>query len=332
MPPKTALSSSSSTRKGIADRIIDKAPDEVFRLLPDEVKALFGGDSYKTIFLAPCRETINLPFEMVRIPGGRSQGNASDNSYLGLRRLMPRVHGLSEFARVLKRQPDLNGARKALVVGNPLHQGFPHRGQPCGVCEKGKCRICRNQDHCGLPPLVGARTMAGELAKRLRQNGFTLIPSNAALFDDSATAQTVLATLADKGLHFWAQVGHGGRPTVNGAEGVEYLALADRDRLLPQQVARLRLPATVVHLDCCVTGTTRGRGGGRFDGHPQAALLAGASCVLASVHALWDDTAAEFSARLYGKALHAKTALPLGDALLQTRRELRCSNRKARCE
>ena len=64
------------------------------------------------------------------------------------------------------------------------------------------------------------------------------------------------------------------------------------------------------------------RGGGRFDGHPTAALLARASCVLSSVHALWDDTAAEFNALFYSRVLDAKNPLPLGDALLETRREM----------
>jgi CHAT domain-containing protein len=65
-----------------------------------------------------------------------------------------------------------------------------------------------------------------------------------------------------------------------------------------------------------------GQGGGRFDGHPTAALIAGASCVLSSVHALWDDSAKEFSERLYGKALHPDQPLCLSAALLQTRREM----------
>jgi tetratricopeptide (TPR) repeat protein len=328
---------------------LQSTSEAVFDLLPNEVKPLLAGDEYKTVFLAPCSATMNLPFEMVRVPHGwegkapaapviaDSAGDSSAGAspshgsrvtghgqYVGLRRVMPRVHGLTELAQVIQRHPNLNGARKALVVGNPLHHGFPHaQEKPCPVCEKGKCRVCGDKKHCGLVSLEGAKAAATALKDPLRRRGFCLIPHGDILLDEQANAEAILSALADEELIFWAQNGHGGRPTTEDAERVEYLALAGRDRLLPYSVARLRWKnAPVVHQDCCVVGTTRGRGGGRFDGHPTAALLAGASCVLSSVHALWDDTAKEFSERLYGKALDAKNPFTLSDALLQTRREM----------
>lgn len=70
------------------------------------------------------------------------------------------------------------------------------------------------------------------------------------------------------------------------------------------------------------SSTARTQGGGRFDGHPTAALLAGAACVLSSAHPLFDCYAAEFSDKLYAKALDHQTPLPLGAALLQARQEM----------
>jgi CHAT domain-containing protein len=164
--------------------------------------------------------------------------------------------------------------------------------------------------------------MAGELANILLRNRYALIPNGGALLDESATLDELLLALADEKLTLWVQMGHGVRPTVEGAESTEYLALAGTNRMMPQQLARLRLESTVVHLDCCLTGTTRWKGGGRFVGHPTAVLLAGASCVLSSVHALFDDTAAEFSARLYNKTLREQNPMSLGEALFQTQREM----------
>ena len=77
-----------------------------------------------------------------------------------------------------------------------------------------------------------------------------------------------------------------------------------------------------MHYDCCLVGATLAQGGGRFDGHTTAALLAGASCVLSSVHPVFDRYAAELSNKLYSNALDRKNPLPLGVALLQARREM----------
>jgi hypothetical protein len=115
-------------------------------------------------------------------------------------------------------------------------------------------------------------------------------------------------------------MGHGGWD----AEGrYLYLTLAGDDQLPPQPIAHRRWAHhPVVHYDCCVVGTTLAQGGGRFDGHPTAALLAGASCVLSSVHPLFDKYAAAFSDTLYAKVLDPRQPLALGAALLETRQEM----------
>jgi hypothetical protein len=129
----------------------------------------------------------------------------------------------------------------------------------------------------------------------------------------------VLQTLQDEGLAYWGTMSHGGRPSGEDGDEAESICLSAGDKLYPQDVAGRRLPGTIVHHDCCVVGTTHGRGGGRFDGHPSAALFAGASCVLASAHPLWDDAAAQFSEHLYERLLEGQ---PVGSALLETRRAL----------
>jgi hypothetical protein len=71
-----------------------------------------------------------------------------------------------------------------------------------------------------------------------------------------------------------------------------------------------------------IGGARRALGGGRFDGHPTAALVAGASCVLSSVHPMFDRFAAELSDKLYAKALDREHPLTLGATLLQARQEM----------
>jgi CHAT domain-containing protein len=62
--------------------------------------------------------------------------------------------------------------------------------------------------------------------------------------------------------------------------------------------------------------------GGGFKGLPTAALLAGASCVLASAMELFDAPDAEFCERLYRNALDWENPMTFADALLKTRREM----------
>lgn len=289
---------------------VPPAAAAVYYALPDDVQALLTNDNYKTIFLAPCGATVNLPWELVRVPEKGREGNEEEWTYLGLQRLLPRTHGLGELTEVLQRHPrnEENGIKRpggrrtrtrggrgapAVVVGNPLHTG--------------------------TPPLPDSRTAAQALAARLRQGGFQLLPNGEALLDAQATSDAVDAALGEQFV-LWAQMGHGGWD----ADGrYLYLALAGNDKLSPQPIARRRWTHhPIVHYDCCVVGTTLAPGGGRFDGHPTAALLAGASCVLSSVHPLFDRYAAAFSDKLYAKALDRQHPLPLGAALLQTRQEM----------
>src|SRR5262249_30055925 len=109
----------------------------VYPTLPANVRELFDDPAVQTIFMAPCGATINLPWELVWIPG-RGQ-------YLGLSHVLPRTHGLGELASVLERQP-FSGRPRAVVVGNPLHTT--------------------------ADPLENARLAAKSLAKRLDDRGF----------------------------------------------------------------------------------------------------------------------------------------------------------------
>src|SRR5436190_1302905 len=65
---------------------------------------------------------INLPFELIRPPG---------RGFVGLTRVLARVHGLAELTQVLDRRPGPvpasgnDKAPAALVVGDPGHPGVP---------------------------------------------------------------------------------------------------------------------------------------------------------------------------------------------------------------
>lgn len=273
---------------------LEKIGSEAFMLLPAQVQEFLGSSKYETIFLAPCRTTINVPFELLCIPSGVSSDASSMNSYLGLQYLLPRTHGLSDLSETLKRSPSRLPNRSALVVGNPIHEGFPM--------------------------LPAAREMALKLAKRLSDSGFTLIPNDQALIDRRATAQNVLKAVNDGALRLWCHMGHGASQASDVGGGVEYLALADQDRLLPTQIAEAVLDQTLVWFDCCVVGTTRAHGGGKLEGYPVAALLAGATSVLASVQPLFDKAAAEFSEDVFRQLLDTDGTYSIGEAVLQTRR------------
>lgn len=205
--------------------------------------------------------------------------------YIGLRQVLPRVNGLGAFCSISRRQPK---GQSAVVVGNPTHRG--------------------------LPELMEARRTAAIIAELLNANP---------ILDEDATRRRVLEALGRDGPRIWLQMGHGGRSgEASGGEG-EYLAMAGRERILSEDIAQLRWPNhPVVHQDCCFVGWTRGVGGGRFEGHASAALRAGASCVLSSVHPLWDDEAAKFSMRFYEKVLNVSNPVKIGQALLETRREV----------
>lgn len=151
------------------------------------------------------------------------------------------------------------------------------------------------------------------LAVWLWQYGFQLVPHGVPLLPVTETALHEPFVL-------WAQMNYG---VYDAEEHSLCLLLAGDGKLSPQQIARHHWAHhTIVHYDRCLVGATLPRGGGRFDGHPTAALLAGASCVLSSVHPVFDRYAAEFSAKLCAKVLDSQTPLPLGAALLQTRQEM----------
>ena len=286
-------------RSAVAERL-PAAGEAVYESLPAPVRAVLTEGRYNTIFIAPCGATVFVPFEIIRIPGDAATTNTKagwDDAYVGLRVLLPRVRGLAELADVLRRRPAAPVSRaRAVVVIDPTVPG--------------------------LNPLPDLARAGRDLARRLRASDFDLVlPNGKALSGKRATAAAVLEALGCEGLVYWGQQGHGARP--EDTQGSEYLVMAGKGRLYPRDLARLRLRGVVVHLDICVAGMTRPRGGGRFDGHPVAALRAGASCVLSSTHAIWDETAAEFSDRLYEWTLpKRKGSLPhaFGDALLHTRR------------
>jgi hypothetical protein len=280
------------SRNAIAARI-GPVGEAAFKFLPGGVQELLRGSDFQTVFVAPCGATINLPLEMLHVPNGRTAGCTYDDSLVGLRKSLPRIHGLVELSATWGRQPS-NSARKALIVGNPHHHGFQHRGKTsCPVCKKDCCPVCGASTHCGAEPLAGARWAADQLATSLLERGFQLSPNDDPLLDDEGTREAVLKALESDRVALWVQTGHGSRS--DDGESAEYLCMAGLGRLYPDSVARARLLGTVVHYDCCFVGRTWAQRGGRFRGHPTAALKAGASCALSSVHPLWDDAAAEVS-------------------------------------
>ncbi len=258
---------------------------KVFDLLPGKVQRLLVSDGL-TILVSPCPLSVNWPLELLV---------DSNRRYVGLSKQIARVSSLGAVSEILGRTPPFGEARGAMVVGDPSHEG--------------------------LPRLPGARNIANRIANELRRQGFSLLPHGGALIDDEevtpSRGKVKLSSLLDgmtEKLAYWGTMGHG---ALSGDEDVTYLALSGRDRLDPSQIAQQKLHGTFVHHDCCRVGATQGFGGGRYVGHPIAALAAGASCILSSVHALWDDVAAQFSEELYRRIFEGAE---VGAALMATRR------------
>jgi tetratricopeptide (TPR) repeat protein len=261
---------------------IPRRSEVAFNQLPAKVQALLNDAPFQTIFLAPDGRTVNHPFELL----------ISRNGPLGLTHLMPHVHGFSALVDVLQRQPLFASTGcTALVVGNPLHEG--------------------------ARPLGGAQAAAKHVAERLRQRRYSFIPDDGPLLDNLATTEAFLTAFEERPV-FALYEGHGGSDDVG-----EYLAMAGPGKVRPQRMVRFGLshhPA--IHYDCCIAGTTRYSGGGRFDGHPSAVMLAGASCCLSSVYPIFDEPSREFTCRLYDKLLNEDHPATFGEALLQTRQEM----------
>jgi hypothetical protein len=272
-------------RKAIADTLIQPAGKRVFDLLPRLVKELLM-DFDTTVFLAPCGKTVNFPFELIYLDA--EWRRSSELPYLGLRVLMPRVHGLTEMEEVTRRHPNTTRPVKALVVGEP--------------------------------ELDGSQVVTKLWGRP--HHGFTLLPKGKALAHDRTKAK-ILQTLADPELSLWVQIGHGERIKEDGAV-IEFLRLSNEERILPQDLTNVSnlLQGTAVYHDCCITGRARSSGGGRFEGFPTAVLKAGASCLLTSNYPLWDDAATRFSLQFYSHVLSTSPARDLGAALMQTRRDI----------
>jgi CHAT domain-containing protein len=261
---------------------LDGLADQCHQFLPIEVQRLLEGGESETIVLAPCGESAGFCWELMRM-GER---------YLGLEKVVARVHGLTELAQVYGRRA---GSRKAVVVGNPLHEK------------------CEALPAAGASVQALARDLAGwELTRSIwtpaNQEGteFTAV-------GERATSGRMREWLGQQDLGLFVFSGHGGRLA---------LGLEGKDVLTDGQVREMKLTAgPLVHLDCCLAGFNIGTGGGKFVGMPVTLLQCGASVVVASAHPLYDGHAAFLAQALYNRLLDADHAMCTGKALLAARRE-----------
>jgi tetratricopeptide (TPR) repeat protein len=206
--------------------------------------------------------------------------------YLGLDRLFVRTHGLSELEQVLQRSPK---NKSAFLVGNPMH----HEKETLPEAERAVIQLyeaLKEREWDVQPPLIGK----------------------------DASEQAVCRELTTNHPALWVYAGHGEKQS---------LVLANEDFLPQDKVANQKWQSQpLAHYDCCYSGDILARGGGRFEGHPTAALFAGASAVLSSAHLLRDKTASDFSRHFY-EALFAGTSMPgnrtdVGSAVLTARRRI----------
>jgi hypothetical protein len=277
---------------GVASRI-QEAAQAVSALLPATVRDVLFTSDLDAIFISPCARTANLPFEFITCVDPAQSHPTLDRTYLGARRILSRVVSLRSLNNIETRQPVGDGA---LLVGNPLHNGL-----------------------CSLP---GAHHECEVLSQMFRSHNFTLRPNGCCLVNEAADRRGVMSALANDSVRFFGYMGHGGASRDHYGKTVEYLALAGIDRLFPADVSQMKLNGTMIHLDACVTGSMRGKGGGRWEGFPAAIMFAGASCVLSTAHPVLDTESGRFGETLYEKLLGGTAECLAGEALLNTRREM----------
>ncbi|MCP4600170.1 MAG: CHAT domain-containing protein, partial [Proteobacteria bacterium] len=271
---------SQETDEGLLDRLREETNffvelgSELFGMLPPTIQTLFTSD-IEYVFLSPYAELQNLPFEFLHLPTGE---------WLGLKRLLPRVHSFAELQMVLQRQPD-RSSRLSLVVGDP-----------------------RND-------LTYAREAAVQLAAKLKTHGFESASSSGSLVGDMATEERFLNGL-NSGIVLGYYSGHGGYDNRGG-----FLALAGEQKVRSSDVVHLFLTNhPFIHYDCCHLGIAAYYAGGQHTGFAHATIDMGASCCLLANRYLFDELATPMSRLFYDKLFEEKKMV--GEALLETRVQL----------
>jgi len=254
-----------------------------FELLPKEVQNILTCNDCGVIFLAPCPETMNLPFDLL-LPDEKAE-------YPSLLRLLVWTHGLSELTQVLPRSPK---GDVAILVGNPPHPP--------------------------LASLTEAEKAVNGLCARLGLRGDWTVNR---LVGRDATEESISTALRREQPRLWVYAGHGEPRTLLVAAG----NCGNKGFVSQKSVADMAWHnEPLIHFDCCFAGHILGSGGGRFEGLPTAALLAGASTVVSSAYPLYDKPAADFSKYFYDALLprEAFTIAPcnVGRALLQARQKI----------
>lgn len=255
----------------------------LFLELPDGVRELLQ-DPERQIFLSSYADLQNFPFELLRVDGGE---------WLGLRKVLPRVHSFHELCHAGARQPEPGAPPSAALFADP-----------CG-------------------DLYGARYLARVAGPLLRFHGIELVPAGEPVLGDAATAARFRGAL-DQGVVLGIFCGHGG---YDERRGSGYAEFAGNTRLWPAELGRLSLARhPILYFDCCDAGITGYAAGGRYLGMATGALDAGASACLVSNRVVFDDFAAVMAEHL----LHAlvEERRTTGEALLAARRKIaeECAN------
>lgn len=288
----------------------------IFQHLPPRLKQFLHDDDCATLFVSPCAKTVNFPFEIIRVINSQPNSCKSvDYRFLGLRMSLPRVHSLNQLDNLLaKPVVDLGSIEgEILLIGDPKHSPTP------------------TELSSEFPPLRKARKLAkrfGLAFIHLQEKGAISSSLQLAyappLILNKVTKTEVIKCLEKGRVRFWWHMGHGvgAEPIQDERRGpqFEYLALADHDKLHAHEILGRNLEGAIVHFDCCMVGSIRSLGGGRFQSLPSAALAAGAVAVLSSPFPMWEKEAANFSLQLYTQATLG--TMNLGQALLHARRQM----------
>lgn len=98
--------------KSAPNQTIRTMMSKAFDLLPPEVQEIVAGGDTRTIFISPCPNTIDFPFELLLPPH-----DGGERHYAGLSKLFARVHGLQEFSDLLSHGSVAQG--RWTLVGDP---------------------------------------------------------------------------------------------------------------------------------------------------------------------------------------------------------------------
>ena len=142
------------------------------------------------------------------------------------------------------------------------------------------------------------------------------------ILDKDLATKTNILNIIEKDttslIHF---IGHGG---IGSIYSNTYLQLSNEDNLYSHDLLSKKFSGNpLIFLNCCISGTEKYVGGGKFSGFVSICLENGAASIITSSFPVIDKSAEEFSILFYKNFLSEHT---IGESILNTRNAMKSQN------